>query len=230
MSTRLVIDQSNELKELRESDFPNQPASIRVAASLFSYIFHPVFIPVYVTIFLVYLHPYFFIGFTPQRKLLVVIQAVLMYSFFPIVTVLLLKALKFIQSVYLSTQKDRIIPLVICGIWYFWVWYVWRNLDDYPREIVVFAMATFLGSSIGLMMNIYMKVSLHAISVGVVLGFMFWLGFSQNINAGIYISATLLVAGIVCSSRLIISDHSPKEIYGGLLAGMIAIPIANLFV
>ena len=230
MSTRLVIDQSNELKELRESDFPNQPASIRIAATVFSYIFHPVFIPVYVTIFLVYLHPYFFIGFNQQRKLLVVIQAALMYSFFPIVTVLLLKALKFIQSVYLSTQKDRIIPLVICGIWYFWVWYVWRNLDDYPREIVVFAMATFLGSSIGLMMNIYMKVSLHAISVGVVLGFMFWLGFSQNINAGIYISAALLIAGIVCSSRLIISDHSPKEIYGGLLAGMIAIPVANLFV
>lgn len=230
MSTRLIVDQSNELQELREPDFPKQSPVIRLTANILSYIFHPIFIPVYVTLFLVYLHPYFFIGFTTQRKILVVIQAALMYSFFPIVTVLLLKALKFIESIYLITQKDRIIPLVTCIIWYFWIWNVWRNLDDYPREIVVFAMATFLASAIGLMMNIYMKVSLHAISAGVLLGFVFWLGFSQNANAGIYISVALLVAGMVCSSRLIVSDHSQKEVYGGLLAGMAALPLANLFV
>ena len=34
------------------------------------------------------------------------------------------------------------------------------------------------------------------------------------------LSLALLITGIVCTSRLLVSDHSPKEIYFGLLAGL----------
>jgi hypothetical protein len=231
MSTRLVVDNQNELQELRITNNPPQHPAVRVAATILSYIFHPVFIPLYVTLFLVYIHPYLFAGFTGKGKLLVFLQAILMYSFFPIVTSLLLKGLRFIESIRMEKQKDRIIPLVICGIWYFWIWYVWNNLPGYPKEIVMFAMATFLASSIALMMNIYIKVSLHAISTGVLTAFMLKLAFSQDLSFGLYITATLLIAGIVCTARFIASDHTQKEVYGGFFAGvaalLISVPVTN---
>lgn len=227
MTTRLIVDNTSTLKELNE---PEQPFAIRLAARIISYIFHPVFIPVYAVLFLLYIHPDIFAGFTKWEKTLVLLQALLMYGFFPLVTVLLLKALKFIDSVYLNTQRDRIIPFIACGIWYFWIWYVWRNLPDYPREIVLLAMAIFLASSIGLMGNIYMKISMHAIAMGVMISFMMLLAFTQAISFGIYISITLFIAGLVCTARFIISDHTQKEIYGGLLAGAGALLIATLFV
>jgi len=31
----------------------------------------------------------------------------------------------------------------------------------------------------------------------------------------------LLTTGIVCTSRMIVSDHQPKEIYTGLMVGLI---------
>jgi hypothetical protein len=232
MSSRLIVDRGNRLQEFRETERLKQHPAIRLIAKIISYVFHPVFVPVYIVLFLLYVHPAVFAGFTGWEKKLVLIQAFLMYGFFPIVSVLLLKALKFINSIYLITQRDRIIPYIVCNIWYFWIWIVWRGLPDpaYPREAIIFAMTIFLASSIGLMANIYMKISMHAIAIGVMLSFMMELALTQAVSFGIYISAAIFIAGLVCTARFMVSDHSQKEIYGGLLAGFVALLIGNIFI
>ena len=228
MNTRLIVDNTNQLQELKEPDYSENRA-VRLMAKIISYIFHPIFIPVYILLFLLYIHPGVFAGFSGWKKSLILIQAVAMYGFFPMVTVLLLKALKFIDSVYLDTQRDRIIPFIACGIWYFWIWYVWRNLPDSPKEIVILSMAIFLSSSIGLLANIYMKISMHAIAMGILISFTTLLAFTQAVSFGVYISVSFLIAGLVSTARLIVSDHSQKEVYAGLLAGFIALLIAAGF-
>jgi len=229
MSTGFIVDERNQLKEIRDPGFPPQPAAVRLAAKIISYIFHPVFVPLYVVLFMVYVHPWFFAGFSDLDKTRTVMMAALMFTFFPIVTVLLLKGLGFIKSIYLNSQKDRIIPLVFCGIYSWWIWNVWRNLPEYPKVAVQLTLAIWISVSLGLMANIIMKVSLHAISMGVMLTFILLLAFSQQIHFGIYISVSLLIAGAVCTSRFIASDHFPKEIYGGLFVGIISMLAASLF-
>lgn len=229
MSTDFIVDRKNQYKEIRNAGFPPQLAAVRLAAKIISYIFHPVFVPLYIVLFMVYVHPWIFAGFSDLDKTRTVMMAALMFTFFPVVTVLLLKALKFINTFHLTTQKDRIIPLVACGIWYFWIWYVWRNLPEYPKPAIQLALAIWISASLGLMANIIMKVSLHAISMGVMLTFILLLAFSQQLNFGIYISLSLLIAGAVCTSRFIVSDHFPKEIYGGLFVGIISMLAASLF-
>lgn len=221
MSTRLVIDEQSQLQEIRQSASPKMPQSIRIIARILSWIFHPVFIPVYVVYFMVYVHPYLFAGFAPFDKTRTIIMSFVAYTFFPVITVLLLKGLKFISSIQLKTQKDRIIPLVACGIWYFWIWYVWHNLSDYPRETRLFALAIWIASWLALMANIIMKISLHAIAAGVALTFIVLLGISQDLNFTIYISVALFATGLICSARFADSDHSPGEIYLGLTIGVL---------
>ena len=233
MSTRLLVDEKNQLLEIRNNDLPQQPAIVKWLAKIISYLFHPVFVPVYIVLFMLYLHPYLFAGFSVWDKTRVLMMSALMFSFFPIITVLLLKALNFITSVFLKTQKDRIIPLVACGVWYFWITYIWWNSNKIegsfaiPKEGVQLALAIFLASWLGLMANIKIKISLHAISMGVMLMFFFLLAFSQPLNFGIYISAALLVTGLACTSRFIISDHTAIEVYGGLALGMLAMGVAR---
>jgi hypothetical protein len=229
MSTSSVVDSQDGLKELRIQDNPQHPAA-KFAATILSYIFHPIFVPVYIVLFLLYIHPYMFIGFSGKQKIQTAIQAILMYSFFPLITVLLLKALAFIPTIYLKTQKERYIPLIASMTCSFWMWNVWKNLPEYPHEAVVFSFAAFMATIVAWLANIYMKVSLHAISMGVLVAFIFRLALSQDLNFGIYISAALLIAGLVCTARFIVSDHTGKEIYGGLAGGIIAVLIANWFV
>ena len=227
MSTRLVVDGHNELQEFRENDFPQQPYALKQVANVISYIFHPLFIPVYISWFLITIQPHLFASFTPTQKLLTILRFFVMYSFFPLVTVLLAKALGFLQSVHLKTQKERIIPYIACGIYYFWMWYVLRNQPQFSREVVILSMAIWIAASLGLLANIYMKVSMHAISMGVMVTFILLLALAQGSGYGPYISIAILITGLVCTARFIVSDHTPREIYGGLLLGILSQVIAH---
>lgn len=192
----------------------------RTVAKIITYIFHPLFIPVYIGWFLIYTGRYFPGGDAWEHTKLM-ISFFVNYTFLPLVTLLLAKGLGFIQSIYLKTQKDRIIPYVVCQIFYFWVWYVFRN-QDFPKEVVMFALAVFLATSLGLILNAYMKVSMHALSVGVVIPYFILLGMMTQWNYGPYISIVTLLGGLVCTSRLITKDHIPQEVYIGLFAGILA--------
>jgi hypothetical protein len=205
------------------------PLFVRMAAQLVSVVFHPLFIPVYLSFFLIYINR-IFPAFSAADKLLLLIRFVVMYTVFPLATVLLAKALGFVQSIYLKTQRDRIIPYVACGLYYFWMWYVLRNQPQFPKEVVVLTLAIFLASSGGLLANSYLKVSMHAISVGVMLAYMLLLGFLLAVPLGFFIACALLITGAVCTARLVHSDHHPAEVYIGLAIGIVAQLLAYVFV
>ena len=219
MNPRLIVDRSSQLQEFRDTSHQPQSPAIRVIAKVISYIFHPLFVPVYIAWFLITIQPYLFSSFTPAQKLVTMLRFFIMYSFFPLVTVLLAKGLGFLDSIYLKTQKDRIIPYIACGVYYFWMCYVLRNQPEFSKEVVQLSMAIFIASSLGLLVNIAMKVSMHAISMGILLVFMSLLSFTQAGSYTIFMSYAFILAGLVCTSRFIVSDHTPKEIYTGLLLG-----------
>jgi len=233
MEAGFAANGENKMQTAEAYGNPEHSSFVKTTAQVISYVFHPAFVPVYVVLFSAYVHPYLFIGIPPERKLQAVLMAVLMFTFFPLVTVGLLKALGFIKSVYLKEQKDRIIPLVACGVYYFWIAYIWWNnnkIDDgfyIPPQLVYFAMATFIGSWLALMINIKIKISLHSIAMGVMIAFLVRLAFTGNLNFGIWISVALLLTGLVCTARFIASDHRPVEIYGGLLAGIVSMLAAE---
>ncbi len=204
-----------------------QPASqhagsIKFVAHIFSYIFHPLFIPVYITWFLTSVHPSYFSGFSMYQKNWLVLRVAYSMVFFPLITVLLLRALKFIDSFFLHTQKDRIIPYIACGIFYFWVYLVFKNQPNIPIVLTAFIFSVFLASSAALIANIYLKISMHAIGMGGVIGILLIIMYSNTMLTTLPFSITFLLTGLVCTSRLIVSNHQPKEIYLGLLLGIIS--------
>lgn len=229
MPDRLAVTEDNRLTAIPVTENPSQPDFLRVPAMLFSYIFHPLFVPVYLMLFLVYLQPQLFASFTEWDKLKYLLQVFVNCSFLPMMSVLLLWRLKFIDSVFIKTQKERITPYVISMIFYFWNWYVFKNLNA-QEEIVSFSLAVFIASIIGFMANIYIKVSMHAIAMGVACTFISMLTLSQSTNLTLYLAGAILVAGMVCTSRLIVSDHTPREVFLGFFFGVIAQLAAHYFI
>lgn len=194
---------------------------LRITARIISVVLHPLFIPVYIAWFLIYVHN-LFPASDPGSRGLLLLRFGVMYTVFPLVTVLLLKGLGFVQSAMLRTQKERIIPYVACGLYYFWMWYVLHNQPQTPGQLELFALGIFLASSLGLMLNSYFKISMHALAAGVALAFMSILAFYSFSNFGFYISITLLAAGLLCTARLINNDHHPVDVYAGLAVGIVS--------
>lgn len=208
----------------------DQPATIKFFAHLFSYIFHPLFIPVYVTWFVAFVHPSYFTGFNPQQKAWIIIRVAYTMVFFPFITVLLLKGLGFSKSIFLKTQQERIIPYIACGIFFFWAYLVFRNQPEIPQLLTAFTFGVFLSSSAALLANIRMKVSMHAIGMGGLIGIFLVIMFLNTMLMTWPLSAALLIAGLVCTSRMIVSDHTTAEIYAGLSLGLLCQAVASVII
>jgi len=229
MPTRLAVGNNRQLEEISLAEKPPVSPWLAWPAKILSVIFHPLFIPMYVAAFMVYAQPYLFAGFSDWDKRLVMVRFGVMYAFFPLVSVLLLKALGFISSIYLRTQRDRIIPYIICGIYYFWMWYVLKNQTEFPPTVVAFALAVFLCSSVGLIANNYFKVSMHAMALGTMVTFMFGVAFILALPLLAWMGLAVFVTGLVCTSRLLIADHTGFEIYAGLAIGILTQLVAFAF-
>jgi hypothetical protein len=201
---------------------------IRIAAKIISYLFHPLFVSLYVGWFLVY-EVRLFNDRTEWQKKIILIQFFIYYTFFPLMSTLLLKALGFIDSVYLKTRKDRIIPFIVCEIFFFWAWYVFRNIH-FPTEVVMFALGVFLACSLGLILNSYMKISMHTISLGVICAFLLLAAMMSATSYGVYIAIAFFISGLTATARLIDSDHTQKEIYTGFFVGALMEVVAYFFV
>jgi hypothetical protein len=227
MSTQLFITPEGLQQSDEKPSYSPGPA-LKGLANFLSYLFHPVFVPMYVIAFLLFVEPFLFVGASKPEKVLTLGRAFINYTFFPLISVLLLKGLNLISSIKLKERKDRIIPFIICNIWYFWIWYVWRGLPGAPHYLIVFALGVFLASSMGLLSNIYLKISMHGIGLGTATTFLCLLAFDpSSTNITVYLALAMLITGLVGTSRLLLSAHTPREYYMGLGVGALAVMIAN---
>lgn len=193
----------------------------RFWAYFFSVLFHPLFIPFYVVAFLIFYHPSYFSGFSDYTKTKLLLSTALNTVFFPAFAVLLMKGLGFIKSVFLHTQQDRIGPYLANMIFYFWMARIFYKFEPQLNPaLAAFMTGVFLTTSIALIANIFYKISMHALGCGGMLGIFLIIMNTNSMLMTWPLSIALLVTGIACTSRLIISNHSQKEIYSGLLVGL----------
>jgi hypothetical protein len=113
-------------------------------------------------------------------------------------------------------------------IFYFWGWYVLRMNEGVPEIYREFLLGCFITIIGGWLANIAFKVSLHALAVGGLFCFMLLLMFNAEGGSAKYFAVGIALAGLVCSSRLIVSSHRPFEVYAGFLIGVISQGLAVL--
>lgn len=209
-----------------------KPSSVllTILAKFISYVFHPLFIPTYVFIFLMYQVPYEFAGITDYQLKLRLFSIFWLTAFFPAFAVFLLWRLKFSESIFLRTQKERIVPYIITMFFYWWMYYLSRNFSDQPGVLKFFYMGIFLATVLGLILNNYYKISLHAMGVGGAMAAIILFAMYYQVPLGVSISIATLITGIVCTSRFLASDHTNKEVYAGLFVGILCQLVAYYFV
>lgn len=209
-----------------QPETPNHNIVWRLLGKLLSYIFHPIFIPSYFFIYLILHFPYAFAGITAWQLKMRLFGVVWLTAFFPAFAVFLLWRLKFSESIFLRTQKERIVPYIITMFFYWWMYYLSRNFPDQPEVLKFFFMGVFLATIAGLIINNYAKISMHAMGVGGFATAVILTSFFYEVANGIPISIALIIAGLVCTARFMVSNHTVKEIYTGLVVGIISQLIA----
>jgi hypothetical protein len=199
---------------------PSFSGSWMLIAKLVSYLFHPLLVGVYMAVYMIYINPVFFNYTDPKVRLLSLATIVNNNFVFPVIVVLLLKGLGFIQSIYLNTQKERIVPYMACIIFFFWTWYVFYNRSGVAQPVKDMLQGIFYASIIGMVANIYFKISMHAIGMGGLIGMMLMVLFDGLMLSGLPLMSAILLTGLVITSRLIASDHQKGDVAAGFLVGL----------
>ncbi|HEV9036805.1 MAG TPA: hypothetical protein VGQ51_09295 [Puia sp.] len=202
---------------------------IRILAKGITYLFHPLFITTYVMGFLIFFHPFAFVSFDHKDKVLKFINIVFCDAFLPLFSVFLMWRLQFVQSMLVRSQKDRTIPYMMAMIFYWWTWHLYQNWEEVPVSAIHFLLGAFLAICVAFFCNIFFKISMHSVAMGGALMFFVLFGFTDTYASGLYIAVALLLTGLVCSSRLILAEHSGFEVWTGLLAGMVTQLVAWQF-
>lgn len=149
-----------------------------------------------------------------------------------------------VSSLALHDRHERIGPYIISGLFYMWMFINFKHNQSIPFALTVATLGATIGLFFAFFFNNFTKISAHAVGMGGLTGlaainsiyFSFdtfalntwWFGpveFSTNFVVMIIVVLT----GIVCTARMIVDAHTPKQIYGGLAAGFAAQFIALWF-
>lgn len=209
----------------------NQPPKfLKILAHLVSYVLHPLFIPTYFFLYLMQVVPFEFASITDWQLKLKLFSVFWLTAFFPAFAVFLLWRLKFSDSIFLKTQKDRIIPYVIVMFFYWWMYYLSRNFTDQPLALKFFYFGIFIASALGLIINNFMKISLHAMGVGGFLTAVILVGLYYSVDNAIWTLLAIIITALVMSARMIVSDHSKQELILGFFIGLLTQVMAYFWV
>ncbi len=207
----------------------NQPATttskngfLKVLATIVSYVLHPVFMPSAMTVILYKLSPLSFAGVNvmdfAKQPLPVLVSIIVSTAFFPLLSVLLMKGLGFVESIQLDNPKDRIIPLIATMTFYFWISNVMSNTNA-PFLLRVLLLGSFWGVIALFMVNIFFKISMHTTAAGGAVGMIVVLMLNSSVNMVVPFFVTLLIAGVIGTARLILSAHSKSQVWLGYIVG-----------
>jgi hypothetical protein len=192
-----------------------------LVAKIVSFIFHPLFAGVMMMIYITYLHPTIFIAVSEMGKFYKLLSFLVNNVMFPVLVVLLLRGLGFTKSIYLRNQKERIVPYVASIIFFFNSYNTFRNQADAPEILTGMCQGIFLASCLALILNNFSKISMHAIGMGGMLGLMMVIIFSGQAYDIWPVLLSIFLTGLVCSARLIVTDHTKEDLIIGLMVGIL---------
>ena len=193
---------------------------------LISHLFHPLLFS--------FLGSFLYLVLTPMhivKKQEYVILIIIFISTYilPIFVLTLLKRMNMIESYKLETIEERKFPILFFIILSFMIGNLLMNI-----QIVDLLAFSFYGTAVSLcftylLFSAKIKTSLHMLGIGGIISFTMIMSFHYKLNFNLIIAILFILAGIIAVSRLALKAHQPKEIYIGLLVGMVSQVISYQF-
>ncbi len=192
---------------------------MKTAAKIISIVFHPLLMATYLVIVLGKFFPaMLMIG--PDHIWLIA-SFVFGFTFvIPAVNLLLFRYLGSIQSLYLESRRERVLPFIFISLMYaliaFLFYYKLPFSPNFSKLMIIVAALVIVATAI----TIFYKVSVHSFALGGLAGILFPL---IRFSPALLLPVTIIVAltGLVISSRLLLGVHSPRETLVGSLAGLL---------
>lgn len=200
---------------------------IVLTAQVVSLMFSPFYLPVmaFVALFL-----FSYLNLLPISLKLFLIFIVYAFTvFFPHTSIFLYRKLNGWTRHQLGRRERRFVPYVMSIVSYFILLYLlaWLHMPRFTLGVIIGAL---LIQVVCALVNSWTKVSTHAAASGGVVGALLAFACIFSFNPIGWLCITVLLCGMVCTSRLILRQHTLSELGYGVLIGFLCGFISIRFV
>jgi len=205
----------------------NSKDSLDKLAKIISIIFHPLLMPVY-GMAIIFSAPTLF-GYLPfnVKKLLILIMLV-NNVLLPLSLLPFFIRMNIISSWTITKRKERNFPLIITTILYCITSFLIFRFNI-PVFLKTYIFAASLISLIVTVINFWWKISLHSVGAGALISLVFILSLKMLTPLEWYLISTVVIGGLVLSSRLKLNLHSPQQVWIGLFTGFFGLALFMMF-
>ena len=191
--------------------------NIIIASRVVSMVFTPFYLP---TLGLLALFSLSYLSLLPFQYKAIVIAIV--YFFTILLPTLLIHVYRRHQHwnlIELGQRERRMVPYVLSILCYFTCVYIMRSLHipHFMSSIVVAALCIQIICAI---VNGWWKISTHTAAIGGVVGALVAFAAIFGFNPLPWLCITIIIAGILGTSRMILRQHSLSEVVSGFLVGV----------
>ena len=183
-----------------------------------SVVFHPSLIPLVGVLVASQILPYYI----PVNLYYFTIIYVFIGTFlFPLFVTYVLLKLKLISSITMPMAQDRKYPFLVSALFYYLTARALKGFN-LPVEIYFLLLGGALIILVSFTLLRYYKVSAHVSGLAGILAWLLYVSISLKLNLLTLIIATILIIGLVATSRLYLKAHTFTEVLLGFLIGFTA--------
>jgi len=200
---------------------------MKTFSQIISYIFHPLIIPT-LGIFIIFNSGTYISNLIPEAKQLIYILVFVSTFLFPLLTIPFLLWQKIIKSIYVKTTKERIIPMLLTLIFYYFGYYIIGS-NNISGLIRAFFLASIISLTTTFFINIKWKISTHMMGLGGLVGLVIGISLRLDINLIVYLIILIFISGIVGAARLKLNSHNILQVSAGFYIGILIVLSTILF-
>ncbi|MCD8210402.1 MAG: phosphatase PAP2 family protein [Prevotella sp.] len=192
--------------------------NIILASKVLSSIFAPFYLPL---VGLIGLLIFSYLSLLPWTyKLFLLVMVYLFTIFLPMVLIRVYNRYQGISFLQFGSRQQRIVPYVISIISYMLCYYFMAimHVPHFVGNIIIAALIIQIACAV---VNLFLKISTHTAAIGGVVGAIMAFSARFSFNPVWWLSIMLLLAGLVGTSRMILRQHSLREVVLGFLLGAV---------
>lgn len=198
-------------------------------AYFFSVFFHPLLLPTFLFGTIFYYLPEVAGSASASLRLYLLLAVFITTFVIPLISMLLLRMTSNISDLELVNRSERVMPFFFITLFYTVTTYLFIEKMQVGFTFAIILSGITLLIFLISVITLFIKVSAHAASVCASTGFLIVLQYlyhPEGLLTAILVS--IVVSGIVISSRLHLQVHDTKETLAGILLGL-AVSLSSLF-
>lgn len=224
-----VIRDSGAVASEPEDTHAKRGNIVETIAKIISYLGSPLLMPTYGMIVVMWLSIMTYL-LTPQVKWILAAITLSVTCLLPMIAIFILWRCKVIKNPALNEGRDRTVPYALCILFYVAMG-LYLNRLHAADWMSSFMYGGAMAIAIDLAVNLRWKISGHATAQGGLIALIFYLLYHNlATEAGMAMIVTaIFLAGLVCTTRLILQRHTLCQLGAGFACGFVCVFVAATY-